>query len=307
VSEPVASESRPLGTIHDLGYKRYVGTRRATSTRWRVIARNQFAYGWKTWWRFKSALGLAVITMFVAGGIMFIARERVVRSMAGADGSITFANATLPGSIEWFCRVGFLVSLTIGARAVAGDIQSGAFTFYFARSVRPRDYVLGKLAGLCGLLVLLVGVGPILLAVLRLGLSDSTDQLLASLPLLGKAVLVGALATLAYAAIPLGFSAAIPNQRYSMALWATYYLVLGSMARGMADVFNQNAIAAIDIPAALQSVGYELFDVTLLRAEHANVPLGVALVSLFAHAFLAIVLVVWRVGSAQKSGVGGSS
>lgn len=303
MSEPVA----PVGQIHDLGYKRYVGTRRATSTRWRVIARNQFAAGWKTWWRFKSALILAVITTFVAGGIMYIARDRIVKSMAGDSGSITFANATLPGSIEWFCRVGFLVSLTIGARVVAGDIQSGAFTFYFARSVRPRDYVLGKLGGLAGLLVLVVGVGPFLLACLRLGLSDSTEQLVTSLPIVGKAVLVAALATLTYAAVPLGFSAAIPNQRYAMALWAAYYLVIGSMARGLAEVLSSPAAAAIDLPAALMSIAYELFEVNLLRAKHANVPLGLALGSIAAHVLIAILVVGLQVRSAQRSGVGGSS
>ena len=35
------------GQIHDLGYKRYVGTRRSQGTRWRVIMREQISNGWK--------------------------------------------------------------------------------------------------------------------------------------------------------------------------------------------------------------------------------------------------------------------
>ena len=41
------------GQIHDLGYKRYVGSRRAVSTRWTVIMRHQIATAWAGWWRYK--------------------------------------------------------------------------------------------------------------------------------------------------------------------------------------------------------------------------------------------------------------
>ena len=60
----------PAGTIHDLGYQRYIGARRATGTRWRVVMNNQIGTSWKTWWRFKSSLGLAVITVPQAGHLL---------------------------------------------------------------------------------------------------------------------------------------------------------------------------------------------------------------------------------------------
>ena len=47
---------------------------------------------------------------------------------------------------------------------IAGDMQSGAFTFYFARSTRPIDYVLGKLGGLGVLVAGLVFVFPVIVA-----------------------------------------------------------------------------------------------------------------------------------------------
>src|SRR5262249_8293976 len=58
--------SEKTGTIHDIGYKRYVGTRRSVATRWRVIMRNQVAMGWKKWWRYKMPLFGAVIALFIA-------------------------------------------------------------------------------------------------------------------------------------------------------------------------------------------------------------------------------------------------
>jgi hypothetical protein len=59
--------TRPGGTIYDLGYKRYVGTRPSTGTRWLVIMRHQLGMGWRKWWRYKVALGLAVIVKCVCG------------------------------------------------------------------------------------------------------------------------------------------------------------------------------------------------------------------------------------------------
>ena len=137
------------GAIHDLGYKRYAGTRQDAGTRWRVIMRHQVAMAWKTWWRFKAWLGMAVLISFIAGAVMYIFSNRMFHGMGRVgDVALTVRDVALPQSIAWYCRAAFITSLTLGATIIAGDVQSGAFTFYFARSVRPRDYVIGKLAGL---------------------------------------------------------------------------------------------------------------------------------------------------------------
>ena len=296
------------GTIHDLGYKRYVGTRRSPSTRWRVIMRHQIASSWKTWWRFKIWLVGSVIVTFVAGAIMYFASNKIFRGM-GMPGEmvLTFADVTLPLAINWFCKVAFIVSLTIGASVIAGDVQSGAFTFYFARSVRPRDYVVGKLVGMGILMAIVTMIGPILLACLRVGLSDSSDQLIAHLMIVPKALAVGALAALAYTAVPLGFSALVANRRTAQALWAAYYLIGGSIFLMMGMITHSGWIAAFDLPSAVSGVAYDLFDVHLLGKRMSDMPLSAALISIFAHAAAAIAIVWYQVSKAQKSGVGGAS
>jgi hypothetical protein len=300
-----SDETKPTGTIHDLGYKRYAGTRRAASTRWRVIARHQVAIGWKTWWRFKAALGLGVITTCIAGGLMMFASDR--KSSLGRAQFLAqqLIDTALPESIIWFCRAGFLISLTIGATVVASDVQSGAFTFYFARSARPRDYAIGKLVGLFTLVAFVVLAGPLLLAGLRLGVSDSTDQLVELLPILWKTLAVGGIATLTYAAVPLGFSALLPNRRHALALWAAYYLIFGSMAYALGHVAPP-WIAALDLPRAVQAVAFHLFDLEF-RGRDPAIPLDAALGSLSIHIAASIALVSYQVVRAQRSGVGGSS
>jgi hypothetical protein len=294
-----------VSTIHDLGYKRYVGTRRAPATRWRVIARQQIAHAWKTWWRFKAPLGMAVIITCIAGGMMVFASDQ--RSRLGAAQTIVMklVDSALPEALLWYFRAGFVVSLTISATQVASDMQSGAFTFYFARSIKPWHYVFGKLAGLWALLALITLAGPLVLGGLRVGIADSTDELLLLLPVLGKAALVGVIATIVYAAVPLGFSALLGARRQALALWAAYYLILGSMAYAIGTL-SAGWVAALDLPHALQAVTYELWGLQY-RTREAHIPLGAAIASLVGQVGLAIGLVAYRVRAAHLAGIGGES
>jgi ABC-2 type transport system permease protein len=295
------------GEIHDLGYQRYVGPRRPPATRWRVIMRHQIATAWKTWWRYKAALGFAVVMTCVWGGLLFFASTKVFQMGGGQGVTLFFSEAALPMSIEWYCRAAFYLSLTLGAGAIAGDLQSGAFTFYFARSMRPRDYVFGKLAGYGILVATLVALGPLVLAGLRLGICDTTDELVAHLWIVPAALAVGAVMTVAYAVIPLGFSAIVADRRNALALWAAYYLIFG-FAMSMIGRFSGGPAGALDLPTACLAVAFDLFDFHPLFGRRAARQLSstTALISILIHAAVAIGILWWRVSRAQKQGVGGS-
>ncbi len=293
--------------IHDLGYKRYVGTRRPPSTRWRVIMRHQIATSWKAWWRFKSALGLAVIATCIAGGFMYFAESSdLIRQVARRSAiPIDPVDIPLPFAIAWYCRAAFVLSLTVGAGVIAGDMQSGAFTFYFARSVRPRDYLMGKLAGYGLLVASLVLAGPLVLAALRVGLAG-TDQIGSHLIAIPKALAIGTLATIVYTAVPLGVSALVPNRRYALALWAAYYLIVGSIAVLLGFVSSGSA-AALDLPSAISAVTFRLFEIPLFRERDIGLSLGAALTSIGIHTGVAIAIIWYQLSNAQRSGVGGAS
>ncbi|HEY0479030.1 MAG TPA: ABC transporter permease subunit [Kofleriaceae bacterium] len=303
---PQSPGPRTTGQIHDLGYKRYVGSRRSVGTRWRVIMRHQIATAWIGWWRFKLWLIAAALATAITGGILYFLRNNLLRMIGGVQGAVlTLADGLLPLSTLWYCKIGFLVSLTISATAVAGDVQSGAFTFYFARSVRPYDYVVGKLAGIGALLAMIMLAGPVVLAGVRLGLSDDLAQLITLLPVLYKELAIGLLGTLIYTAVPLGFSALVTNRRHALAVWAAYYLVIGLLAVGLGRLVSP-AIAALDLPSSLHAISRHLFD-TRLTGRDADPPTSAALISILGHAAVAIGLVAWRVRNAQQTGVGGSS
>lgn len=307
------SDDTRTGTIHDIGYKRYVGTRRPPSTRWRVIMRHQIATGWQKWWRYKSSLGMAVVVMFIAGGFMFAGyqgnrsfRRFGAMGEAGEQFTLRFLDGAMPLSIEWLCRAAFVLSLTLGAAIVASDTRSNAFTFYFVRSVRPLDYVLGKLAGY-GLLVATIVLGPVLLlTALRLGFSEDLDQLVATAHIVPKALGVALLATLAFTALPLAISSLMPNPRYALALWAAYYLVVGSIATALAKAGTPE-LAVLDVLTSIQVITYDLFDIRLLRGRFPDLDMMTAIVGLLAQIGAAIAIFWYQVSRDQKTGVGGSS
>jgi hypothetical protein len=97
----------------------------------------------------------------------------------------------------------------------------------------------------------------------------------------------------------------ITNRRYALALWAAYYIMIGTMAGGLAYV-TRPELAAIDLGASLKNVMLNLFDARL-RGHGVVIPTSAALISILGHAAIAIGLVFWRVRKAQQTGVGGSS
>ena len=295
----------PVGTVHDLGYKRYVGTRRPQSTRWRVIARNQAATTWKTFWRFKAWLILAV-----ANTVAFVILLTLDQVRAAFERTRDFAAASpddivVALSFNFLPNVAFIATLTATAGVIAGDNQSGAFTFYFARPVRPIDYVVGKVVGLFAMFSLIFVAGPLVVAGTRVGIAGTGSEVLAHLDVLPRALAVGVLAALAYAAVPLAFSSLVPTRRYALALWAAYYLVITSIAAVIGAKSQIPWIQALDLPNAVRSAAFEIFDVRLLKSKE-MVSLPYALGSMAAQAAAAIAIVFVRLRGARTSGVGGS-
>ncbi|HUS33063.1 MAG TPA: hypothetical protein VMZ53_31390 [Kofleriaceae bacterium] len=299
-----------MSVIHDLGYKRYIGTRRSASTRWLVIMRHQIATGWKKWWRYKLALGMAFITVCIAGGLMYFSTNKIVKSIGGPnDIMVTMADAVIPLSFKFFCTAAFVLSLTLGSTIIASDTQSGAFTFYFVRSIKPRDYMLGKLAGYGFLVATIVLVGPLVLVGLRLGLCETTDELIERASMIPKILALGTLATLLYTAMPLAMSAILPNRRMALGLWAAYYVIIGGIFT-VIGMTTHTPIGALDLQYGLQSVTLELFDLKIVAGrgpEFEMMPLVGTLIVIGLQVIVAMGIIWFQVSRDQKTGVGGSS
>lgn len=297
--------------IHDLGYRRYSGPRRPASTRWRVIMRHQMRYTWKTWWRYKVQLILALMVTATCAALIYFIPDQMVGGFDEAGNQMSMRDFILPAAFSFYCPIAFLLSLTTGAGTVSGDSKSGAFVFYFARSTRPIDYALGRFAGLCLMIAPLMLGMPLILAFTRLGLSDTGEQALNNLWVVPKVLLLGALGTAAYAAVPLAFSALGSGRGLTIGLWAGWYM-LGAGIVGALGLFVWQPIACLDIATALKQASASLFHLIQQAPRHRDgpdplvVPAYAALSMLAAMTVGSLAFVTWKL-KAKQADVGGGS
>jgi hypothetical protein len=293
--------------IHDLGYKRYVGTRRPSSTRWRVIMRHQIATGWKTFFRYKAWMGVAVIVTVVAALFIFLGSE----ARFGRRIQSTFADMALPIAFDGYGKVAFIITLRMVATLIATDVKSGAFTFYFARSTRIFDYMLGKLAGCAVLIGAIVIGGSLVVALMKIGMAgtSSMGELVSALWLLPKVLAIAVTMTLAYSAIPLAFSALVGDRRAALGVWAAWYVIIGGIANLLGYVLHA-PLGALDLAASIHAVTLHLLGnpFSLWGPSAGSLPsLPIAFISIFSQIAIALTIVYFSLRRAQHEGIGGSS
>jgi hypothetical protein len=291
--------------VRDVGYERYVGERRSPRLRWRVLARRQIAGAWETWWQYKLALSIAVVVTCVFGGMMyFFTDSAMFRGFRWVSGlTMTIADGAVPASLQWFRRAAFVLSTATAATAIAADRQSGAFALYVARSTRPIDYIVGKLAGMTALVGSIALAGPVFLALLRLGLYDDTAHVTAHLSIVGNVLIIGVLTTLVYAIVPLAISSLFESRAQAVAMWAAYWLVIGSIC-ALLGAMTSGWISAFDLASALDSLSNQLFGIHLTR--RVQIPFGVAVGSIVVHVAIALAIIVVAVRRAHQRGFGAS-
>lgn len=305
VEPSTAGESTTMAAaIHDLGYKRYIGTRKPQRTRYRVILRNTLATSWQGWWRWRIPLGLSIIAMIVFGVLMERLQDSTIKGFTTAAGFDTnWADVLIPMSFDWFTKFGFILTVTIGAMVIGKDLASGAFEFYFARPVRPIDYLLGKVGGMVLIMSTVLLAIPFALTALRVGLSGDTAELESSLILLPQTLGIGVLATTAYAIGPMMFCAVAREPRSAMAWWAGFYILAGSMIQGIAIGVEVPELMVLDLQAAVMTVVYGTYDTIPRGLEVA--PLWTGIASCLGYIALGLAAVHFRVTRAQREGMGG--
>jgi hypothetical protein len=298
------SGSHKAAAIHDMGYQRYVGTRRPQHTRYQVIVRNLVSMSWKGWWRYKLSLGTALmITVGVAVGMYFSRLELFERSPMGGQVR-TIADSLIPQSFTYLGYAALTLNLTVLAGAISRDLQAGAFEFYFSRPVRPLDYVVGKIGGAFALLAPILLVAPFLLTVYRLAMTGDVDQITDTLPWLPKALLVGTICTLAHATVALAFGAMSKSPRYAVSSYGAFILIFGGIVFGISKAVGEPWIAALNLSSAITGFASGVFDVNFLFGSESP-SLAASTISLLGYITLSILFILFRVKQAQRAGMGG--
>ncbi|MEZ4399411.1 MAG: ABC transporter permease subunit [Kofleriaceae bacterium] len=305
MTAPTPTPAPTRGVIHDLGYARYAGERRQPSTLWRVIARNQLAYTWKTWWRWKPAILGALITTVTVGALLYFSRDKMFDALRSNGAAARLIDGLIPLSFKFFRMAAFIVTMTVASTSIAQDRSTGAFTFYFSRPVRPIDYVIGKLVAMTAVMASLLMAGPVVLTLFRIGLADTPTEALHLLPLVGNAILVGAVASLIYAAAPMAMSALIGQRWPALGAWAGYWMFgIAMVAFGAYAAWPP--LIVIDPGVAIEVLAIKLWHLDM-TGPGAEAGLGAALISLTLHLTVAVGLIYASVRRHALASVGASS
>jgi ABC-2 type transport system permease protein len=291
------------GVLHDLGYQPYTGERLPQDRRFWVISRNVLGIAWRQKWGVR--LPVLLTGLIVIIGCVLIYLQRYVTRFAPAEGG---ANALLRADrvvLEVSSSLGliaFVLGVRVGCTAIADDLRVGAFQFYFSRTIRVSDYLLGKLLGIS----LVIGIpmlgAPLVLSLFRLLLADSWAEALDSARMLPAALAFGVAGTAAYALPAAGCGALMQKRVASMAMYAAFYLLGTAFLEGLAEGADQPIFRALEPGIALFSIGHAVFNVPAPRDAPA---LWAAVAAIVMYGLVSILLVRRRVARAETAGMGG--
>lgn len=299
MSSPRPQSTTTTAEIHDLGHAAYTGPRVPPSRRLLVIARNVIGVAARRW-AVRIPLILAAGTAVTAAVVMYFLRLDLTEMVRSRGAPIPKAEAIVFMAGAFFEFEAFLLALLVSCASVADDLRMGAFQFYFARAIRPRDYVAGKLLGLGLLIGLPMLVGPLVLAIMRLVYAESLGQAGELWLVVPRALAHGLLGTVAYVIPPVGLGALAGRRQPAQALYAVYFLVLTPAAYGLSQPLGLPLLRAVSLPNDLSVLGEAIFGLPHNRWDP---PVLASLISFVLFTGLGIYAVWRRVRNAETAGL----
>lgn len=295
---------KPAAEIHDLGYTRYTGERVPPRQRYRVIARNLVGVAWRHRWVAKLAVIASIGITLAAGVAMYVLRSTLFETVRARGADIPRAEQIIFAADQFYELAAFILAVVWGCAAVANDLRLGAFQFYFARALRPRDYVAGKMLGLALLIGIPMFAGPVALSLIRLLLADGVAQAAQLASVVPRAIGLGIAGTAAYVLPVAGIGALTRKRQTAQALFAIYWLLISPAAFALSWPLRLPWIRLISMPSCLSVVGHWLFDVA---PDAYSPPVWAAGAALVVACAAGLALVARRVTDAAYRGLGGSS
>ncbi len=300
-----ATAGRTAAAIHDLGYKRYLGTRRPQSTRWRVLVKNAVSTAWRGWWRMKLWVMSCIITTGIFGVLIYVSRDKRMEELVRRGLTMSWADVLVPMSMRVYPWLAFILAATTAAGAVARDMRAGAFEFYFSRPVRPLDYLLGKVVGFTLVLSVALLAGPLVLSLFRVGLSRDLDEVLPALALVPRMALIGVAGSVAHALVALAFSSLSPRPLITTSMWVAFYLLFAGIAEGLARALDAPDLSALSLPRAVEGFAFGLYQINVPGLNHITPSLAASYTSLLAYSALGLIVLHLRIRQAERAGLGG--
>jgi ABC-type transport system involved in multi-copper enzyme maturation permease subunit len=248
--------------ISERGYQHWAGTLAARKRPWTPITRLGLKLAFKRkYFKFVLSLSLMPALVFSAGvyisekidDFKFLIRGR--NRLLAVDPA--YFKAYFTGDFLMFMMV--MIMVLAGAGLIADDIKHNSLQLYFARPLRKRDYLFGKLGVVSFFLLLLTIIPGLLFLVLKLVFSGSL-KFLADYPWIPAAVVVdSAVLTLFFGLYTLFLSSLGRNRRFISIMLFLVYLFSDIFSGVFFGIFRRPGFCLISIKANLQQIGAALF------------------------------------------------
>jgi ABC-2 type transport system permease protein len=228
---PEAPAPRAPSPIADLSYRTYDGPLRARSFRWWTIAVAgiRLALRKKGFW---PLLALASFQWVVVGVLVYI------RVMTGGAADIMGPGGASSSYAQDFFRAAsgqtlwlFLLTLLVGAGAIAADNGANALLVYLAKPITKADYLIGKWMGVFLVIFAAAFVPALLLYVYCAGFYAGKGFFREDPWLILRIVGAAAVPAVVNASVMLGISAWCRTARVAGTAYAALYFVSAALTR----------------------------------------------------------------------------
>lgn len=284
--------------IAEQGYLHWQGRPAATQKPWRAISRLGIRLAFRRKF-FKLTLGLALLPALVFSVGIYLAEtiENFQISMGGRRQILSvdpkFFQTYFTSDFLYFMIM--MMMILAGSGLIADDLKSGSLQLYFARPLRKRDYLLGKL-GVTGFFALLVTLVPGIVFILLKAIFAGGLQLLSAHPWLPLSVILYSLfLAVLFSLATLFFSALSKNRRFAGIMLFLVYFGSQVAYAVFDEIFRVPELGWLSIQVNLQQVGAALFG----GSPPVNAPWPVSALILAGLAGVAIFFLFKRIRSVE--------
>jgi len=253
--------------IAEQGYTHWGGRFVERRVPWGPITRLGVRMAFKRkFFKLAFALSFMPAVVFAAGIYVSERLEDFQFMFKGRPGSTSFLEVN-PLYFKSYFAGDFLLFMLVmmmvlgGAGLIADDLRSNSLQLYFARPIRKRDYLAGKLAT-AGAFVLLFTLAPGVLFILLKIVFAGSFKILTAYPWIPAAVVLDSLLLATFfSAYTLLISSLSKNRRYAAVLLFLGYLFSDLFFGIFYGIFHNPAFCLLSIKANLQQVAAALFRV----------------------------------------------
>lgn len=284
--------------ISEQGYLHWQGQLADGRRPWRPITRLGLRLAFRRKY-FKFTLGVSLLPAVVfCFGVYAAETFQNFQVLMGGRRQILSVD---PMFFRTYFTSGFLLFMALmlmilaGAGLIADDLKSNSLQLYFARPLRKRDYLFGKLGVVGFFLMLLTLVPGVLFIILKLIFSGSF-RFLGQFPWLPFAVIAYSLILIVFFSLATLFVSSLgKNRRFAGILLFLIYIFSDVFFGVFYGLFHRPEFCWLSIKANLQQVGAALFRSPLPY----NVPWAVSALILAALAAGAALFLTRRVRSVE--------